>query len=353
MKNPAIYLLLTLSTTAATAFSQGSCCGTLPARFSTPAAPPSMVWIPGGTFQMGSTDPQAKPDEQPVHDVTLDGFWISRTPITNAEFKKFVDSTGYVTTAEKAPVLEDIMKELPPGTLPPPAEMLVPASLVFKKTSGPVPLNNPLIWWEWKHGADWRHPEGPDSSIEGKDDHPVVQVSWDDAAAYAKWAGMRLPTEAEWEYAARGGRDQQPYIWGDEPTGPQETKLNIWQGRFPYENTATDGFTTTSPVNTFSPNGYGLLDMAGNVWEWVADWYRPDTYARRAGEQPINNPKGPANSYDPQEPYTAKRVTRGGSFLCNDSYCSGYRPSARMKTSPDTSLIHTGFRCAMDPPTSP
>lgn len=300
---------------------------------------------------MGSTDRQAKPDEQPVHPVQLDGFWIRRTPVTNAEFRQFVEATGYVTTAEKTPALEEIMKNLPPGTPPPAKEMLIPASLVFQQTIRPVPLNNPYVWWRWQGGADWRHPEGPDSSIEGKDDHPVVHVSWFDASAYAEWAGMRLPTEAEWEYAARGGLNQKPYVWGEEAVDQGTVKINIWEGRFPVENTAKDGFTSTSPVDHFKPNGYGLYDMAGNVWEWVNDWYRPDTYARRAAsETPAVNPQGPDNSYDPQEPYTSKRVTRGGSFLCNDSYCSGYRPSARMKTSPDTSLVHTGFRCVLDAP---
>jgi formylglycine-generating enzyme required for sulfatase activity len=302
-----------------------------------------MVLIPAGEFVMGSEDPYSKPNERPLHKVKLDAFWISRTPITNDQFAEFVKATGYVTTAEKAPTAEEILSQSPPGTPTPPPEMLIAAALVFKPTTVPVPLNNPLIWWEWKAGADWRHPEGPDSSIEGKGDHPVVQVSWYDAQAYCKWAGGRLPTEAEWEYAARGGLEQKTYVWGNDPVGSD--KCNIWEGRFPVTNTAEDGFVDTSPVGHFPPNGYGLSDMAGNVWEWVNDWYRPDTYAQEATNAVTVNPQGPSSSYDPTEPYAPKRIVRGGSFLCNDQYCSGYRPSARMQSSPDTSLCHTGFRC--------
>lgn len=324
---------------------QAGCCGMLPARFGV-QVPDGMVWIPPGEFMMGGVGPVARPDEFPQHHVRLDGFWISRAPITNNEFQRFVEATGYVTTAERAPTVEEVLSQCPPGTPPPPAEMLVASSLVFKPTKIPVPLNNPLVWWEWKQGADWRHPQGPDSSIEGKGNHPAVHVSWDDAQAYCKWAGGRLPTEAEWEYAARDGLEQKMYVWGNEPADQDgKWKCNIWQGRFPVTNTAEDGFVATSPVGSFPPNGYGLSDMAGNVWEWVNDWYRPDTYSQDATNEVTVNPPGPASSYDPEEPYAPKRVTRGGSFLCNDQYCSGYRPSARMKTSPDTSLVHTGFRC--------
>jgi formylglycine-generating enzyme required for sulfatase activity len=320
-----------------------SCCGTLPSRFSSPlTAPEGMVWIPDGEFIMGGAGPFARPDEFPRHRVRLDGFWISRTPVTNDQFAKFVEATGYVTTAERVPTVEEILSQSPPDTPAPPPEMLVAASLVFKSADHPVSLSNPLAWWEWKTGANWRHPEGPDSSIEGHGGHPVVHVSWFDAQAYCNWAGGRLPTEAEWEYAARGGLDQKQNGWGDDPVDPE--KCNIWQGRFPVTNTAEDGFASTSPVGSFAPNGYGLLDMAGNVWEWVNDWYHPDTYALNATNEVTVNPQGPPSGYDPQEPYTPKRVTRGGSFLCSDQYCSGYRPSARMKTSPDTSLSHTGFR---------
>lgn len=346
MKRQVLCLLWCLGLTVSAAAEQSSCCGTLPSRFG--SAVPALkgrVLVPGGEFMMGGVGPFAKPDEFPVHRVRLDGFYISRTPITNEQFEEFVDATGYVTTAERAPTMEEVLDQLPPGTPPPPAEMLVAASLVFKPADRPVPLNNPLVWWEWRPGANWRHPEGPGSSIENRGDHPVVHVSYFDAQAYCEWAGGRLPTEAEWEYAARGGLKGRPFVWGDEPLNEGEQKLNIWQGRFPVTNTEKDGFYATSPVGAFSPNGYGLYDMSGNVWEWVADWYRPDTYAHDAEKDTVVNPTGPASSYDPMEPYTAKRVTRGGSFLCNDDYCSGYRPSARMKTSPDTGLIHTGFRC--------
>jgi formylglycine-generating enzyme len=320
------------------------CCGVLPSRFSAPVQP-EMVRIPGGEFIMGGHGRFVRPDELPLHRVRLDDFWISRTPVTNDEFARFVKETGYVTTAERAPTAEELLKNAPPGTPPPPEEFLVAASLVFRPSEHPVPLNNPLLWWEWKAGADWHHPEGPDSSIEGRGDHPAVHVSWFDAQAYCKWAGGRLPTEAEWEYAARGGLNRQENVWGGEPVSAE--RCNIWQGTFPASNSEADGFYSTSPVRQFEPNGYGLYDMAGNVWEWVGDWYRPDTYARNATNSVTVNPTGPDSGFDPMEPYTSKRVTRGGSFLCNDDYCSGYRPSARMKTSPDTSLLHTGFRCVV------
>lgn len=322
-----------------------SCCGTVPSRFAgATKAPAEMVLLPAGEFKMGGVGEYARPDETPPHRVQLDAFWISRTPITNDEFTRFIEASGYVTTAEIPPKLEDVMAQLPPGSSPPPADVLVAASLVFKPTDHPVSMRNPYLWWEWKTGANWRHPKGPESSIDGLGDHPVVHVSWDDAQAYCQWAGGRLPTEAEWEYAARGGLEEKPYVWGDEPVDEGSQKLNIWQGTFPLANTQADGFYYTSPVRQFEPNGYGLYDMAGNVWEWVGDFYRPDTYRKDAGNDVTVNPQGPTRSYDPREPTVPKRVTRGGSFLCNDSYCSGYRPSARMKTSADTGLIHTGFR---------
>ncbi|MBT8045522.1 MAG: formylglycine-generating enzyme family protein [Pontiella sp.] len=329
-----------------------SCCGVLPSRFGLPAptAPEGMVWIPGGEFTMGGADHFARPDEKPLHRVRLDGYWISRTPVTNAEFKQFVDATGYITTAEKAPTLEEVMKGAPPGTPPPDESMLVPASMVFRPPGYPVGLDNPLVWWQWKKGACWNAPTGPGSSIKDKMDHPVVHVSWYDAKAYAKWKRMALPTEAQWEYAARGGHEQQPFIWGDEAVTRGPAKINIWEGSFPARNTKKDGHYYTSPVTAFAPNDFGLYDMAGNVWEWVNDWYHADAYSMRARQKVSVNPYGPSGAYDPAEPGVAKRVTRGGSFLCNDSYCSGYRPAARMKTSPDTSLIHTGFRVVWNPP---
>lgn len=306
-----------------------------------------MVWIEGGEFTMGSSTNEGRPDEYPRHTVKVDGFWMDATEVTNAQFKAFVDATGYVTTAEKAPDWEELKKQLPAGTPKPHDSLLVAASLVFTPTSHPVPLYDAAQWWRWQKGADWKHPEGPGSSIEGKENYPVVHVSWDDAVAYAKWAGKRLPTEAEWEYAARGGLKNQPFSWGTEDVESGKQKANTWQGHFPDKNTAWDGFEGLAPVQSFAPNAYGLYDMAGNVWEWCSDWYRADSYKDRAGQVAIN-PQGPSESFDPEEPNTPKRVVRGGSFLCHGSYCSSYRVSARMKTAPDTGLQHTGFRCVAD-----
>lgn len=311
--------------------------------------PPGMVWVPGGEFLMGSDDPESLPDEQPVHQVYVDGFWMDETEITNAQFRTFVEATGRLTTAERTPTVEEIMAQLPPGSPEPDPDSLVAGSLTFRLPRGDEPADRVLDWWMWTPGADWRHPFGPDSSIEGLDDHPVVHISYDDARAYAKWAGKRLPTEAEWECAARGGLMQNTYAWGNIKHPDGAHRANIWQGNFPRENTVEDGFIATAAVKSFPPNRFGLYDMSGNVWEWCADWYRPDTYeadASNGGALRVN-PTGPDSSFDPREPTVPKRVTRGGSFLCSDSYCLGYRPGARMKTSPDTSLVHTGFRCVM------
>ena len=305
--------------------------------------PPGMVWIPGGQFTMGSDGELAWPDEKPPHRVTVDGFWIDVTEVTNAQFRKFVKATRYVTTAERAPLLEGIMKQVPPGTPPPEPEQLVPGSLVFTPPSHDVRLDDYSQWWQWTPGADWQHPEGPRSNLEGRESHPVVHVSWDDAAAYAKWAGKQLPTEAQWELAARGGLDGKTYVWGEEPPGAK--RANIWQGEFPRRNTAADGFLRTAPVRSFVPNGFGLYDMAGNVWEWCADWYDRDLYRRRVGKASVVNPAGPERAANPDQPFSAQRVQRGGSFLCCDNYCSRYRPSARHGCSPDTGMSHVGFRC--------
>ena len=293
-----------------------------------PEAPPGMVWIPGGEFTMGTDSDLGWADEKPAHRVKVDGFWMDETDVTNAQFRKFVEATGYVTTAEKPPDLEEILRQLPPGHCRRRRRTSSPGRWSSRRRTGRLSLKDYTQWWKWTPGADWRHPEGPDSSIEGKDDHPVVHVSWDDAVAYAKWAGKRLPTEAEWEFAARGGLDGKPYVWGDEPFDETNRSANIWQGEFPYKNTATDGYERTSPVKSFPPNGYGLYDMAGNVWEWCSDWYQVDLYRKRAGKGVIVNPTGPEKSFDPRQPYTPQRVQKGGSFLCNDSYCSRYRPSA-------------------------
>ena len=314
------------------------------------AGPAGMRWIPPGEFTMGTDSGLGWPDERPAHAVRLDGFWIDEHEVTNAQFRRFVEATGYVTTAERPPDVRAIMAQVPPGTPPPPPENLVPGSLVFQPTEGPVPLDDFSRWWKWTPGASWRHPEGPGSGIEGRDDHPAVQVSWEDADAYARWAGKRLPTEAEWEFAARGGLEGQPYTWGDaQPGAGGRWRANIWQGEFPSRNDRADGFDRTAPAGSFPPNGYGLYDMAGNVWEWCSDWYRRDLYGSRAGGPPIVNPPGPARPGDEGSPSTPMRVQRGGSFLCNDRYCSRYRPSARHGCSPDTGMSHVGFRCASTP----
>ncbi len=314
------------------------------------ADPAGMVWIPGGEFVMGSNASDTPNTEKPEHPVRVGGFWIDQHEVTNAQFREFVQATGYVTTAERPIDWEELKTQVPPGTPKPPDEALAPGSLVFTPPNRPVPLHDYSQWWAWVHGADWKHPSGPGSSIEGLDDHPVVQVSWDDAVAYAEWAGKRLPTEAEWEFAARGGRAPTRFEWGDERPNDTIIHANIWQGRFPNSNLTTDGYAATSPVGTFAPNGYGLCDMAGNVWEWCADWYRADAYARRAGEEIVDNPQGPDKPWDPMEPMSLKRVTRGGSFLCHEDYCESYRPSARRGTAYDSGASHIGFRCVSDAP---
>lgn len=323
------------------------CCSKLPNRYDSSVPPSGMAWIPEGEFTMGSDNEYSKADEKPPHRVKVEGFWMDITPVTNDQFKEFVNATGYVTTAEIAPKLEEIMKQVPPGTPPPSQEMLVPASLVFKGSHGPVSLKNPLIWWDWVNGANWKHPLGPNSSIADKGDHPVVHISYYDAEAYAKWAGKRLPTEAEWEYAAKGGVDNIIYVWGNEEFSEEEPQANIWQGDFPYKSTKPQGYIGTTSVKTFKPNSYGLYDMSGNVWQWCSDLYH-SSYYKDCSDQVSTNPTGPQKSFDPEEPYAVKHVHRGGSFLCHRSYCKGYRIAARMKTCPDTGLNHLGFRCVMD-----
>ncbi len=302
-----------------------------------------MVQIPGGTFDMGGKTEQASPDEFPRHQKEVQSFWMDQHEVTNRQFKEFVEATGYVTTAERAIDWEEIKKQLPPGTPKPAEEMLQPGSMVFFATDGPVPMDNPSKWWKWVIGANWKHPRGPESNLEGKMDHPVVHVSYEDANAYAEWAGKRLPTETEWEWAAMGGKDDPVYPWGNQSAKNASDKANFWQGLFPFQDRGEDGFTGTAPVMTYPPNGYGLYDMAGNVWEWCGDWYHAQAYSFE-----ISGQDRPQKSLDPDEPMIPKRVVRGGSFLCNDSYCSGYRVSRRMKTSEDSGLSHTGFRCVKD-----
>ncbi len=309
--------------------------------------PTGMVWIPPGEFWMGSEDAMFE-NESPAQRVRLDGFWMDAHEVTNAEFRKFVEATGYVTVAEKPPDWEVMKKTLPPDTPKPPDEKLVPSALVFVSPKQPVPLHDPSLWWIVTPGADWKHPEGPQSNLDGRDDHPVVHVAWDDAVAYAEWAGKRLPTEAEWEYAARGGLDRKRFCWGDEPPTDSNGRLaNIWQGDFPILNTKIDGYERTAPVGSYPPNGYGLFDMAGNVWEWCADWYRADEYVLRARPGVLHNPKGPDDFWDPAEPLVPKRVNRGGSFLCHVKSCVSYRPAARRGTAIDNGMSHLGFRCVV------
>ena len=281
-------------------------------------------------------------DARPVHRVHVDGFWMDATEVTNAQFEKFVQVTGYVTIAERTPTAEEF-PEAPP-------ENLVAGSTLFTSTPGPVPLNNHFQWWRYQQGANWRHPEGPDSDLSGREQHPVVHVAYDDAVAYAKWAGKRLPTEAEWEFAARGGVTGKIYPWGNEFHPDGRFMANTYQGTFPVADTAEDGFAGVAPVKTFPPNGYGLYDVAGNVWEWCSDWYRPDYYANQPNVSGVAlNPEGPPTAHDPAEPSVKKRVHRGGSYLCTDQYCTRYMVGTRGKGEVSTATNHLGFRCAKTP----
>lgn len=305
-----------------------------------------MVWVAGGSFVMGGDNEQAREDEYPEHPSTLNGFWMDETEVTNEQFKTFVAATSYLTTAEKEITREDILAQLPAGTVLPEDLDLSPFSLVFNSPPPSDRAYGPQDWWTVLKGANWQHPQGPESNLDGKEKDPVVHISWYDAMAFCKWKGKRLPTEAEWEYASRGGQEGGIYPWGNEPVTAQFA--NYWQGDFPVKNEVEDGFERLSPVKTFKPNALGLYDMAGNVWEWCADWYRHDYYQAAKTTRTVRNPLGPTDSFDPQEPSVPKKVVRGGSFLCNDSYCSGYRVAARMKSSPDTGLEHTGCRCVRD-----
>ncbi|HEX8462888.1 MAG TPA: formylglycine-generating enzyme family protein [Segetibacter sp.] len=336
-----------------------SCTSNIPARYKTAAnssnilpvtdsSHKNMVWVEGGDFMMGGDNEQAAPDEYPKHKVTVNGFWMDATEVTNAQFAAFVKATGYITTAEQKPDWEDMKKQLPPGTPKPDESVFIPASLVFTAPKQSVALNDYSQWWSWKEGANWRHPDGAESNLKGKESYPVVHMSYYDALAFCKWAGKRLPTEAEWEKAARGGLRNNIYPWGNEPVSDGKIKTNSWQGHFPDKNNNDDNYYLSSPVKSFAPNNYGLYDIAGNVWEWCADYYDYNYYKAINKPEGVNNPKGPASPFDPDEPYAKKRVVRGGSFLCNDSYCSGYRVSRRMKTSEDSGMEHLGFRCVQD-----
>lgn len=305
-----------------------------------------MILIPGGILNMGGDNEQANANEFPKHQVNIRSFYMDETEVTNEAFMKFVQASGYTTIAEREIDWEQMKKSLPEGTPKPADNLLVPGALVFRKTSGPVPLNNVGEWWSWTPGANWMHPQGLDSEIEEIMDHPVVQISWDDADAYCKWAGKRLPTEAEWEWAARGGVKDNIYPWGNEDVEKGAPKANFFQGLFPFENTLKDGFESTAPVKSFAPNGYGLYDMAGNVWEWCSDWFDFEYYQKKRAF--AQRDTGPQSSFNPNMPYQQEKVVRGGSFLCNESYCSGYRNARRMGSTVDTGLNHTGCRCVKD-----
>ena len=311
---------------------------------------PGMVWISGGIYDMGASDGDrmALPHEKPKHTVKVDGFYMDETEVTNAQFSKFIEATNYITTAERPVDWELIKQQLPPGTPKPHDSLLLPGSLLFKKTKESVPnLYDFSQWWRWTNGANWKQPEGKGSSIDGKDNHPVVHVSYEDAMAYCHWAGRRLPTEAEWEFAARGGKRDKIYFWGD-LTDKLSSYVNSWEGEFPVDNTQADGFEKSAPVKTYPPNGYGLYEISGNVWEWTSDWYSSQYYQYCKENSITNNPKGPNEAFNPNNPYIDERVIRGGSFLCNASYCASYRVSSRMATDPNTSLEHLGFRTVID-----
>lgn len=310
-------------------------------------APENMVWITGGEFSMGGVNPtgmqdggfETMQDARPVHRAYVDGFFMDATEVTNAQFAAFVKATGYITVAEVTPTREEFPDAL--------VEDLVPGSVIFAPPTGKVSLGNYLQWWAYEKGADWKHPLGKKSDLKGKENYPVVHVCYEDAAAYAKWAGKRLPTEAEWEFAARGGKPGNLYAWGNELKPEGKWPANIFEGSFPSKDLADDGYAGIAPVKQYAPNSYGLYDVGGNVWEWCSDWYRPDYYAQFK-DAVAKNPTGPADSYDPQEPGAKKRVQRGGSFLCTDQYCTRYMVGTRGKGEYRSATNHIGFRCVQD-----
>ncbi|WP_422861595.1 formylglycine-generating enzyme family protein [Flagellimonas sp. W118] len=308
--------------------------------------PDGMVWVPGGIFKQGAVqqDAEAMQHEKPAHEVAVDGFFMDATPVTNAKFSEFVNETGYVTIAERVPDWEELKQQLPEGTPKPHDSILQPGSLIFRKTKTSLPnLYDFSQWWSWSIGASWKKPEGPNSSILGREDHPVVHISYEDALAFCKWANRRLPTEAEWEYAARGGEDGTTFFWGNDVSELSKYS-NTWEGEFPVENTKNDGFEGSSPVGMFPTNAFGLFDMAGNVWEWTGDWYNPNYYQELKTIGIVRNPRGAKEPFNPTNPYVREKVIRGGSFLCSDSYCASYRISARMASTMDSSMGHLGFR---------
>jgi len=319
--------------------------------FSQRAMHEGMVFVQGRTFEMGSTGAGEPRNEKPAHPVTVSSFWIDATEVTNAQFAAFVAATKYVTVAERPVDWEQIKRQVPEGTPKPADSVLQPGSLVFHMPREGTSTRDVSEWWEWTLGATWRHPEGPSSDINGRMDHPVVHVCFEDATAYARWAGKRLPTEAEWELAALAGSLDARFTWGDRVPTERDSVANIWQGTFPWRNTSRDGYVTTSPVRSYPPNALGIYDMAGNVWEWCSDLYRADAYNEvlktLKKKKKIVDPHGPSSSWDPNEPVPTitKHVIRGGSFLCHVSYCESYRVRARRGESPDTGMSHIGFRC--------
>lgn len=314
--------------------------------------PDGMVWIPGGSFTQGAVegDLMAMEHERPAHKVYLDGFFMDTHEVTNEQFARFVKETGYLTIAERALDWEEIRRQLPPGTAKPHDSILKPGSLVFRKTKTSVPnLMDYSQWWVWKVGANWRQPSGPGSNLEGKADHPVVHIAYEDALAYCQWAGRRLPTEAEWEFAARAAGDNgNRFTWGNEHE-ELVNHANTWEGEFPVHNTEEDGYQRTAPVGSYPPNELGLFDMAGNVWEWTSDWYHTGYYSELRQQGPVKNPKGAEQPFNPGNSRSRERVIKGGSFLCSDTYCASYRISARMSTTPDSGMEHLGFRTVCDP----
>ena len=308
-----------------------------------------MIFIKGGTYTMGALEQSNTGDAKSPQPVKVHSFWMDETEVTNAEFKKFTDETGYITLAERPIDWEEMKKILPPGTPKPADEDLQPGSLVFSPPANAVPLDNYARWWNWVDGANWKHPYGPNSNIESKGKYPVVHIAYEDAEAYANWAGKRLPTEAEWEFAARGGLDRKEFAWGDELTPNGSYMANFFQGEFPYENSGSDGFVQVAPVKSFLPNSYGLYDMVGNVWELCSDFYEVKPFDPNCCHSNyVENPTGPDLTVDPNDPLAIKHVIKGGSFLCSEQYCSNYKPSGRQGSSYDTGMNHTGFRCVKD-----
>ena len=327
-----------------------SCEGGPEGAHSEEQVPDGAVWISGGVYQRGASQDGEYPREYPAHMVEVGSFYMDSTEVSNAQYAAFAKETGYITIAERSIDWSELSKQLPPGVPRPHDSLLLPGSLVFDPPSEIISLSDHRQWWSWKTGVNWRQPEGEGSSLEGRMDHPVVHIAYDDAKAYCDWKGGRLPTEAEWEYAARGGLSAKRFAWGDEDPREQPNLCNIWQGPFPILDEGLDGYRGTAPVASYAPNTFGLYDMAGNVWEWCSDLYSPYSYQGLGSTKLCYMPEGPKSSFDPREPYGAKkRVIKGGSYLCHVSYCENYRPSSREAGAEDTGMPHLGFRCVYEP----